>query len=159
MSREEVTKTDYWKERITKAHSAHHSVYLASDVLWEYIWNAHKEIMRVNLKSKDKILDAGCGYGRLAPFFENYTGVDFSPDFIEWAKREHPDKTFLQADLKALPFKDKEFDWAICISIRHMIIGYVNSEEWGKMETELRRVAKKILILEYSEPEKYEILK
>jgi ubiquinone/menaquinone biosynthesis C-methylase UbiE len=90
--------------------------------------------------------------------FTNYIGVDFSPDFIDWSKKDNPNKEFLVADLKTLPFKDNEFDWAFCVSIKKMIEDNLGNQDWSKMQNELKRVAKKVLILEYEEPEKFEIL-
>lgn len=105
-----------------------------------------------------RVLDAGCGYGRSSVYFDDYVGVDFSPDFIAKAKSKYPGKTFIQGNLKELPFKDKEFDWAFCISIKKMIIDNLGEEEWSKMQKELSRVAKKVLILEYEDPEPFEVI-
>jgi ubiquinone/menaquinone biosynthesis C-methylase UbiE len=63
----------------------------------------------------------------------------------------NPNKNFVKADIKNLPFKDNEFDWAICSSIKQMIISNCGEKEWYAMQKELHRVCKKILILEYSE--------
>jgi hypothetical protein len=39
-----------------------------------------------------------------------------------------------------------------------MIEDNLGNQDWSKMQNELKRVAKKVLILEYEEPEKFEIL-
>jgi hypothetical protein len=106
-----------------------------------------------------KVLDAGCGYGRWSVLFDNYVGVDFSPDFIELAKKEYPNKTFIQGDLKALPFKDGEFDSAFCVSIKQMIEGNLGKDVWLEMEKEILRVSKKLVVLEYTDPENYNVLR
>ena len=154
----ETYKIDFWKERIKQAGKyLNYIYYQAGSLTWNEIEKVHKEIIKKE-KVKGKILDAGCGHGRISQWFNDYTGVDFSPDLIEIGKRENPDKRFIQADLKKLPFEDKEFDWAICISMKHMVIRDSGQEEWDKMEKELKRVSKKILILDYSSPSEYEIL-
>lgn len=149
-------KIEFWKERIANARKEHHSVYVTSESDWDYIGQVHKEILG-NVVS-GRVLDAGCGYGRMCEWVKDYTGVDFSPDFIEIAKKKYPSKVFIQADLKELPFKDNEFDWVVCISIKNMIIGNQGGEVWDVIEKELKRVSRRVLLLEYTQPFKYTIL-
>lgn len=154
-----VDKEEFWRYRIEEAEKTrlHYSVYISNDALWKEIETAHKEILE---PYKDKyVLDAGCGYGRSSEWFINYVGVDFSPDFIAKAQELYPDKNFIQADLKDLPFGDDEFDMAFCISIKEMIAANLGGEVWEKMEKELKRVAKEVLILEYTNPTNYDVLR
>lgn len=154
-----IDTLDFWKQRIDEnvgTNHEHYSVYVAHKAMWDKIEEYHERIIKEVVTGK--VLDAGCGYGRLAPLFPEYTGVDFSPDFIAMAKERHPGKTFIQADLKALPFADHEFDFAICSSIKTMVEVNLGEEEWQKMLTELKRVAKQILILEYEAFNEYELL-
>lgn len=156
-----VDKLSFWQKRLEEAkaiNKKHISVYISNDKIWSEIWEAHKEIFKKEIEPTDRVLDAGCGYGRASVLFDNYLGVDFSPDFIEEAKHDYPHKRFEVMDLKDLKLEDKSFDVAFCISIKNMIIGNLGIEEWRKMEKELKRVAKKILLLEYTDPSKYEIL-
>ena len=153
-----VNKIEFWKQRIETAVKPHYSVYVIHEQGWNHIFKAHARTISRLIKPTEKVLDAGCGYGRMSVLFNNYTGVDFSPDFIKLAKEKYPDKTFLQGDLKELPFKDKEFDWSFCVSIKKMIEDNLGMDEWKKMEQELKRVSKKVLILEYEDPNPYEIL-
>jgi len=150
-----IDKLEFWKERIKNAPKDHFSVYITSESDWKRINEAHQEHFK---KIKGRVLDAGCGYGRNSIYFEDYVGVDFSPDFIELAKEKFPDKEFMVANLKSLPFKDKEFDWAFCVSIKAMVKNNLGEEEWLKMEKELKRVAKQVMILEYENPEPIELL-
>ena len=149
-----VDKIEFWKQRIDTAQKEHYSVYVAGDNLWEAIRLIHQEIIDDHIKDTDRVLDAGCGYGRWSPHFDNYVGVDFSPDFIVKAKKKYPEKEFMVADLKDLPFKKKEFDWAIVVSIKEMIRDNCGQEAWDKMEKELKRVSKNVLILEYGDYDK-----
>lgn len=154
-----VQEESFWKERIDDAKEIgqlHYSVYNANKHIWDNIVYTHEAI--INKEVSGKVLDAGCGYGRLSETIDDYVGVDFSKDFIDLAMEKYPDKHFHQASLKKLPFEDNSFDWAICVSIKGMIIANEGGDEWDEMEKELKRVAKKILILEYSSPGEYEII-
>jgi ubiquinone/menaquinone biosynthesis C-methylase UbiE len=58
----------------------------------------------------DKILDLGCGNGRLSEIFRgnavDYYGVDFSDKLIEIARKRYPQLRFQTADALNLPFPD-----------------------------------------------------
>lgn len=154
----EIDTLEFWKNRLDEAkkiNHLHYSVYLANDKLWAKILEAHMEVIHKVIKPTDKVLDAGCGYGRFSSIFENYLGVDFSPDFINEAKRLFPHKNFEVQDLRKLPYLNKEFDVALVVSIKHMVIGNMGIAAWLPMEKELKRVCKKVLILEYGEMEDY----
>lgn len=153
-----INNLKFWKDRIegAKKSKEHYSVYVTSDRHWNHINETHKEILL--RECKGKVLDAGCGYGRWSEVFTDYVGVDFSPDFIAEAQRKYPNKTFVQADLKALPFADKEFDTAFCVSIKKMIIDNLGEAEWESMQRELKRVAKKVVVCEYEDPKPYEVI-
>lgn len=164
-----VDKIEFWKQRIDTAVSEHYAVYVANEPLWNRINQVHEKIIKQLINDTDKVLDAGCAYGRSSIFFnkEQYTGIDFSPDFIEIAKKKYPDKDFRVMNLKNIYLPDQKFDWAFCISMKKMIVDNCGEEEWAKMEKELKRVAKKVLILEYGDElpnggingaDKYEIL-
>jgi ubiquinone/menaquinone biosynthesis C-methylase UbiE len=62
-----------------------------------------------------RLLDAGCGAGRMITFVDaiasfDIEGVDVSSRMVEQARRAHPTRTFSIADLKDLPYKDAHFD-------------------------------------------------
>jgi SAM-dependent methyltransferase len=152
-----VSATDFWKERIARAERdgiEHYSVYLANPPLWESIITAHERIIRKETADLS-VLDAGCAYGRVSQWVDNYYGVDISPDFIDIARAKYPHKSFEVADLRALPFADEQFDIAVVVSIREMIIGNLGGEVWDEMEKELKRVCKRVLVLEYVDPDNY----
>jgi ubiquinone/menaquinone biosynthesis C-methylase UbiE len=147
-----VNKEEFWKERLEQAHKngdVRYSVFIANQSQWDSINQKHQSIITKEIKETDNVLDAGCGYGRLSESIKNYTGVDLSPDLIEEAKRLYPDKKFLVSKLESLPFLDNEFDVSVCISIKAMIVANLGEESWLKMLKELKRVSKKVLILEY----------
>jgi SAM-dependent methyltransferase len=59
-----------------------------------------------------RILDVGCGSGWLADYFDDYTGVDGSPDAVRAATGKGRDVTLADVD-ERLPFDDAQFDGAI----------------------------------------------
>jgi SAM-dependent methyltransferase len=154
-----VNEIKYWRERITNAErlgEIYLSVFQTTKRNWAIIREKHKKTCKYFVKGK--VLDVGCGYGRCSEWFKDYIGIDFSPDFIEKAKQLYPDKKFEVKDAKDTGFGDKEFDWAICISMKQMIVREQGIEEWLKIEKELKRIALNILLLEYNSPQEYTIL-
>jgi ubiquinone/menaquinone biosynthesis C-methylase UbiE len=106
------------------------------------LWPEFEELKKY-MKGGEKILDLGCGNGRLFELFKNrnvkYTGVDTSVEFIERAKEKYGDY-FVVADAFNLPFSDNSFDsiWAIAffhhIPSKHLRL---------KILKEIKRVLKK----------------
>jgi len=158
-----INSPEFWKQRIDESiNDLRLAVYHTSPEDWNETNKAHQKIIKEIVSGR--VLDAGCAYGRVSEWvddqtgYTDYTGVDISPDFIDLAKRLYPERKFLVGDLKDLPFGDKEFDWAVCVSIKAMVIRELGKKEWLKIKKELLRVAKKVLILEYSYKDKHEII-
>jgi len=90
-------------------------------------WNIWSEfsIFRNFVREGDKILDVGCGNGRLLELLKdekiNYTGVDLSEKLIEIAQKRYPQNNFLVADNLNLPFSDNNFDKVFSIAVLHTI--------------------------------------
>lgn len=153
-----VNTFEFWKERIDKGGLPHYSVYICGEKDWKELNEVHKRIIESVVKGT--VLDLGCGYGRLSELFpSNYQGVDFSPDFIKLAKEKYPKQSFQVADMKHLLFENSSFDWGILVSIREMIKDNLGEPEWHEMQTEVERVCKNILILEYTDPSRYFVIK
>jgi len=76
-------------------------------------------------KSGDKVLDAGCGNGRLYASLKemqvDYTGIDLSPQLIKKAKSKYPQAKFSVADVLNLPFTAEEFGSVISVATLHHI--------------------------------------
>ena len=145
----------FWEKRIKSAPQLSYSVAAIDPRYLEVITKSHEKIIKRFCVGR--VLDFGCGYGRLAGYFDVkfYVGIDIVPAFIEIARKEHLDKKFLVGDIRRLPFKRNSFDWGVGVSMREMIRG--NTDKWEKCQKELLRVCKKLLILEY-EPDTYEII-
>ncbi len=155
----------FWKERweANKTTEPHRAVYHCSVDQFNAIAKTHSKLLSELLNPNDKILDAGCGYGRLLTLLpENwvgeYVGIDLSPDFVEEAKTRFPANQFILGDFSRLEvIPPKHFDWAILISIRQMIIGQAGEDTWRDCVRPIARVSKKILYLEYSVDDKGDI--
>ncbi len=129
---------------------------IIEDLDWDEVNKIHLEKIRKHINSNHKIIDIGCGPGRAARFFtdEQYTGIDFIPEFIKIAKYENPGKKFEIVDINFdLPFREKEFDWAVVISLKGTMFNGDPKDPlniWPPFEDRIKRIAKNILILEYS---------
>jgi ubiquinone/menaquinone biosynthesis C-methylase UbiE len=77
------------------------------------------------IKEGDKILDLGCGNGRMLEFLKgknvDYIGVDNSEKLINIARDKHPSINFQVADALNLTFPDNSFDKIISIAVLHHI--------------------------------------
>ena len=73
----------------------------------------------------DKILDLGCGNGRLLNIFSNkdihYVGLDSSPRLVRIAQDEHPGHEFIIGDILEVTFPSDTFDKAFAIALLHHI--------------------------------------
>ncbi len=70
-----------------------------------------------------RILDIGCGNGRLYQMFEDlsivYTGIDQSENLIAHAKNKFPQVNFQVGNMIALPFENGQFDRIYAIASFH----------------------------------------
>ncbi|QBD80217.1 class I SAM-dependent methyltransferase [Ktedonosporobacter rubrisoli] len=67
------------------------------------------------IKPQARILDYGCGYGRVTSLlyehgYQDVEGVDFSAPMIERARLTHPELNFRLIEPSALPYADASFD-------------------------------------------------
>lgn len=108
------------------------------DFLWEELKNFSQFC-----REGQKILDLGCGNGRLLKLFEDikidYIGVDASEKLIELAKKRHPKARFQKADALSLPLPANYFDRVFSIAVFH----HIPSEKFRlRFLQEARRVLK-----------------
>jgi ubiquinone/menaquinone biosynthesis C-methylase UbiE len=93
---------------------------------WPEVTQTLNEILsHFEHKQKIKVLDIGCGAGRVYDFFKgyqvDYTGVDISKELIGIAKKSYPREKFIVADATELPFQDNSFDLVFSIATIHHI--------------------------------------
>lgn len=81
---------EYWDNRAKTGETPHELV--LNDVYLEEFEQNTKLIL--SLFKDKKVLDVGCGYGRLSDIFEDYKGIDFSDGMIELARQKYPNKNF-----------------------------------------------------------------
>lgn len=105
-----------------------------------------KKIIPETISSNYKTaLDVGCGPGIYCQFLQELdlkvTGVDYSDETLQLAKKNFPNIRFQIADANNLPFKDKSYDLVLCIGLLQCV------QDYKVIINELIRVTDKILIL------------
>lgn len=161
-----VQSPEFWRDRlfdvVSRGDDLHKAVYNVDYSAWSSINEQCRTIIGNLARPGQIVLDAGCGYGSLAPFVPDgvfYVGVDISPDLIELANRRHgskavnprPNTRFIVGTLLALPFRDREFDLVVVRSIRKMVIRNQGEAAWLPLDREVRRVGQRVLWMEYEE--------
>jgi len=70
-----------------------------------------------------RVLDVGCGPGRLLPFLPNvsYVGIDASASYLATARARFPQGRFEQLDLEGdcSTFADRDFDLIVALGLLH----------------------------------------
>src|SRR3990167_5187646 len=88
------------------------------------IWfKKEKDYLQKNIIKDSKVLEVGCGDGRtlkeIINITTNLTGIDHDAKAIQDAKlnfKNFSDVNLLVAQAEKLPFKDKSFDFVICMT-------------------------------------------
>lgn len=96
------------------------------------------------LSHKMRILDVGCGYGRILNElynrgFENLNGIDYSQGMINRGLKEHPYLNLIKTDGDKIPFQDNEFDAVILVAV---LTSNIKNEEQESLISEISRVLK-----------------
>jgi len=117
------------------------------------IWK-RKFVKLSNVNSNSKVLDIATGTGDIAYLFsektQHVTGIDFTPEMIDIAKKRFKDTNinFLIADVLELPFEDN------CFNIVSISFGIRNVDDITQAIKEMHRVLKsngKMMILEFGQ--------
>ncbi|NGP43753.1 class I SAM-dependent methyltransferase [Bacillaceae bacterium SIJ1] len=87
------------------------------------------------------VLEAGCGTGHSGALLAKemkakVIGVDRDVNFIQAAKKAHPQHQYVTADLCQLPFNDASFDFIFCESVLSFV------QPIDRVLAEMRRVLK-----------------
>ncbi len=92
-----------------------------------FIWDIEK--ISTYLEQNDKILDIGCGSGRMVKILKDknidYVGIDISEALIKIARKRYPNNNFMVDDGLSLSFPDCTFDKIFCIRTFHHIPSFV----------------------------------
>lgn len=81
-----------------------------------YIDQQERDFLASFFKDKNytKVLDLGCGTGRLLNFATH--GIDFSENMLKVAHQKHPDKILAMGEISGIPFHE-EFDCIFCFHV------------------------------------------
>jgi len=119
----------------------------------DFQWQVTVNYLLRHLDFDDKkILDAGCGVGRLIPTFILFSeptevvGLDWSEGMLEAAKLTFKDKeniSFIQAPMYSIPKEDKYFDMTVAFTS----LCHIMDDKFQDTLNELSRVTKKEIVI------------
>lgn len=133
----------YWENKVDQANNEKNAIDKTSD---DKMFETY--FRKLNVKKEDKVLDYGCGSGRLYPIYKNvvgeescnYFGIDVSGVSLEHAQKRNLEleinKNLLEFDGLHIPYEDETFDKIVCFGV----FDACNQE---KVIEELFRVLKK----------------
>lgn len=132
-SKPNFTKSDV--KKVYQSQAKKYAEFAPDSFSWRYLEKPLiDKLFSKNLKKSAKILDAGCGTGRLLSYLtkskvqpKNITGVDFSPEMLSVAKENNPKVKLIQSDLSLFKSSGK-FDLIICTHVLH----YLNKMSYKK---------------------------
>lgn len=114
----------HYTEIITKNKKDYDAIAQDFSQKRSFMWSEIKPLLEV-IKSKDKVLDVGCGNGRLYQALKDkqiaYLGVDFSKELIKLAYQQYPGINFKIGDvLDAKTWQGiTNFNVAVCLAVLH----------------------------------------
>lgn len=122
-----MNEADVSDHPVARQYDRWASVY---DRLWRHYIDRTLPVLETwaSLQPGERVLDVGCGTGAFeervvaAGGSHELVGVDLSPNMLRQAQAKlaaHPQVTFQQADVHALPFDDDRFDVVVSASTFH----------------------------------------
>ena len=115
--------TDKIRESVRKTYGAIASEF---DQTRKGPWEEFQYFLKY-VKKRSKVLDLGCGNGRLYDFLKNkkidYLGIDNNSTLLKRAEENFPEAKFKLGDMVDLDLPDKNFDVIFCIATFHHIPG------------------------------------
>lgn len=97
-------------------------------------------VLAADLKPGQRLLDVGCGRGELVAHLSDkgfdVTGVDYSADAIDMAKKMYPKGRFLQMDVGDIDFTKQTFDRVFILGT----IEHLTKAEIEKLMSNVKRI-------------------
>ena len=111
----------------------------------QHCWPIFKQLVKP-LQSGERVLDIGCGNGRLAKLLVNknvrYLGIDNCAPLIKLAQENflsHPQINFQAGDILQIPVEADSFDTVFCLAMLH----HLPSADYRRQAlAEMKRVVK-----------------
>ncbi len=115
---------EYAKYLLDKTRQDYNAIAKSFSSTRRFVWQGLEPLYNYALP-REKVLDLGCGNGRLLQIFKeidiDYTGVDSSEKLIEIAKKLYPNAKFQVADALHPPFPTNHFDKIYSVAVLHHI--------------------------------------
>jgi SAM-dependent methyltransferase len=114
-------RRDYWVQRYEEWwDKPFHGIAQVTDAFMEREEAGIRAKLPALLKPTHRVLDAGCGYGRVGPMIwphvAEYVGVDFSPKAIEAASKVAPkNASFVAGDI--VEYEGEPFDVIVMVGL------------------------------------------
>jgi 2-polyprenyl-3-methyl-5-hydroxy-6-metoxy-1,4-benzoquinol methylase len=112
-------RTSGWYDKKFAVTQAYHVPY--QDSPYYFVWSVIVD--RLRRDGLKKVLEIGCGTGQLAAFLlhqgiETYTGIDFSPKAIAYARQAAPSGRFIVDDAQTSSiYTEEQHDVLICTEV------------------------------------------
>ncbi len=110
-----MSQSALFKERIAMQFSRAASAY---DEVADVQYDIAQETLKLVSQTRKKMLDIGCGTGRIShqllDYSEQVLGIDLSPGMIQFARATYPSHrlSWLHTDVENMPFESNSFDGA-----------------------------------------------
>jgi ubiquinone/menaquinone biosynthesis C-methylase UbiE len=102
----------------------------------------------------NKVIDVGCGMGNFTlelahrECISSVVGMDLIKDTFSIATENYhlfSDVTFIEGDIRKIPFKNRSFDVTFCLNVLH----HIHANDFSKTLHELCRITSKYLLIEF----------